>query len=262
MLGAFRLPERIRTRLEIEADSELGIPMIVKRIAEPAFLGRSCESRAAGHDWSSAGGDRTAAWARVGRGNISVRGTVAGENQVCFEAGVAHIRAAGFGFPYCWRPTQEGTMEKALAVFPIPPKSGCGKDTRHRAFYSDLQKQYPAFQLDVCDESHAKMRYGYARAQRCVRAQKSNGSRTQFYAAAARRLMVAASGGCFGDRAVTRSITCGSRSTGSLRNMYSSTSHRMASGMHQYAESKMMGWFGKRCLMRHATACASMPSIV
>jgi hypothetical protein len=59
---------------------------------------------------------------------------------------------------------------------------------------------------------------------------------------------------------ITRSITHTSRSGSSLFIRYSSTSHRIRSGMSAYAESRMIGKLGNRCLICQATASASMPS--
>src|SRR5208337_465343 len=57
-----------------------------------------------------------------------------------------------------------------------------------------------------------------------------------------------------------RSMIGTSRSGSSLFITYSSTNHKIRSGISQYAESRMIGKLGNRCLIWQATASTSMPS--
>ncbi len=57
-----------------------------------------------------------------------------------------------------------------------------------------------------------------------------------------------------------RSMVGTSRSGSSLLITYSSTNHRIRSGISEYAESRMIGRLGNLCLIWQATASASIPS--
>ena len=57
-----------------------------------------------------------------------------------------------------------------------------------------------------------------------------------------------------------RSMIGTSRSGSALFITYSSTNHKIRPGISQYAESRMIGRLGNRCLMWQATASASIPS--
>jgi hypothetical protein len=66
--------------------------------------------------------------------------------------------------------------------------------------------------------------------------------------AAERRLEIESERGLTFVTETTLSITPESRSTGSLFITYSSTNHRRAAGISEYADSKIIGTVGKRCL--------------